>query len=72
MKPPSLDVGSSHDVVWMLDHLFSTVLDGRNAHRTDGVQRALGRDPNDFSTYAGAVAQTGVWNAALPVGGTAP
>ncbi|MFK8014233.1 MAG: NAD(P)H-binding protein, partial [Gammaproteobacteria bacterium] len=37
--------GAPDDVVWMLDYLFSTVLDGRNATLTDGVQRALGRPP---------------------------
>jgi len=60
--------GAPRDVVWMLDYLFSTVLDGRNAHLADGVQRALGREAKDFSTYARDVAQTGVWNAALAVG----
>ncbi|PPI78357.1 NmrA family transcriptional regulator [Marinobacter flavimaris] len=35
--------GAPEDVVWMLDYLFATVLDGRNAHLTDGVQQALGR-----------------------------
>jgi uncharacterized protein YbjT (DUF2867 family) len=57
--------GAPHDVVWMLDYLFATVLDGRNAHLTDGVQRALGREPNDFRTYARDVVATGVWSPAL-------
>jgi len=56
--------GAPKDVVWMLDYLFSTVLDGRNAHLTDGVQRALGRPPKDFADYARDVAATGVWEAA--------
>ena len=56
--------GAPRDVVWMLDYLFATVLDGRNAHITDGVQRALGRTPRDFADYANAVADTGVWRAA--------
>lgn len=56
--------GAPKDVVWMLDYLFSTVLDGRNAHLTDGVQRALGRPPKDFADYARDVAATGVWSAA--------
>jgi hypothetical protein len=38
-----------------------TVLDGRNAHLTDGVQRALGREPRDFADYARETAATGVW-----------
>ncbi len=53
--------GAPNDVVWMLDYLFSTVLDGRNAHLTDGVERALGRSPKDFADYARDVAATGAW-----------
>lgn len=56
------DSGAPKDVVWMLDYLFSTVLDGRNAHLTDGIQRALGRPPKDFSDYARDVAAKGIWN----------
>ena len=41
--------------------IFGTVLDGRNAHLTDGVQRALGRPPRDFATYAATTAATDVW-----------
>lgn len=59
--------GAPRDVIWMLDYLFSTVLDGRNAHLTDGVQRALGREPTDFSAYARAAAASGVWNPAVAV-----
>lgn len=55
--------GAPQDVVWMLDYLFSTVLDGRNAYLTDGVQRALGRAPRDFSDYVRDIAATGVWRA---------
>jgi len=47
----------------MLDYLFSTVLDGRNAYLTDDVHRALGRDPKDFADYAREVAATGSWRA---------
>lgn len=53
--------GAPSDVTWMLDYLFSTVLDGRNAHLTDGVQRALGRPPKDFADYAREVASTELW-----------
>ena len=56
--------GAPKDVVWMLDYLFATVLDGRNAYITDGVERALGRPPKDFATYAKEMAATGVWAAA--------
>ncbi|MEM6682613.1 MAG: NAD(P)H-binding protein [Pseudomonadota bacterium] len=57
-------VGAPKDVVWMLDYLFSTVLDGRNAHLTDGVERALGRPPKDFADFAREVAATGLWSSA--------
>lgn len=53
--------GAPKDVVWLLDYLFSTVLDGRNAYVADGVQRSLGRPPGDFSDYARRIAATGVW-----------
>ena len=56
--------GAPKEVVWMLDYLFATVLDGRNAYLTDGVQRALGREPKDFAEYARDVAATGLWKGA--------
>jgi uncharacterized protein YbjT (DUF2867 family) len=49
------------DYVKMLTDVFTEVLDGRNAHLSDGVQRALGRPPRDFADYARAAA-TGVWS----------
>lgn len=48
-------------VVSLLTSIFVQVLDGRNAHLTDGVQRALGREPRDFNDYARDAAATGVW-----------
>lgn len=45
----------------MLAGLFETIFDGRNAHLSDGVQRALGRAPRDFRDFARATAATGVW-----------
>lgn len=55
--------GLPEDVIALLMYVFSEVLDGRNAHLTDGVQRALGREPRDFADYARITAETGVWNA---------
>lgn len=55
--------GVPADFVWLVDYLFTTVLDGRNASLADGVQRALGREPRDFADYARATASTGVWDA---------
>lgn len=44
--------GTPEPVVGLLDYLFGTVLDGRNAAPQDGVERMLGRPPTDFSTFA--------------------
>ena len=50
------------EIIWLLDELFSQVLDGRNESLTDGVQRVLGRAPKDFSDYATETAATGIWS----------
>lgn len=49
------------EFVGFLTYLFAEVLDGRNAHVTDGVQRVLGRPARDFREYARDTAATGVW-----------
>jgi uncharacterized protein YbjT (DUF2867 family) len=46
----------------VIGYLFTTVLDGRNAHLADGVQRALGRDPRDFAAFAREAAASGAWD----------
>lgn len=56
--------GLPTDFADQLTGLFTEVLDGRNAHLTDGVHRALGRPPRDFRDYARAAATTGIWDAA--------
>ena len=50
------------EFAWLLNELFTEVLDGRNETLTDGVQRVLGRAPKDFSAYAHETAATGVWS----------
>jgi uncharacterized protein YbjT (DUF2867 family) len=50
-----------------LTYLFSEVY-GNSAYLTDGVQRALGRPPRDFSEYVRDTAATGVWSAAPAAG----
>lgn len=54
--------GVPADFVWLVTYLFTTVLDGRNASVTDGVRRALGREPRDFAAYARDAAASGIWN----------
>ncbi|WLW58115.1 NAD(P)H-binding protein [Streptomyces sp. YU58] len=43
--------------------LYDYVRSGGLASLSDGVQRALGRAPRDFSTYADTTAQQGLWTA---------
>ena len=54
--------GFSDDEAWLVKYLFSEVMDGRNESLTDGVQRALGREPRDFADYTREAAASGVWN----------
>ncbi len=49
------------ETIGLLDYLFTTVLDGRNEQLTDGVHRALGRQPRDFSAYAQKTAANAAW-----------
>jgi uncharacterized protein YbjT (DUF2867 family) len=55
--------GTPEDITWLLDYLFSSVLDGRNAYLTDGIERALGRPPRDFTQFAMDAARAGAWTA---------
>jgi uncharacterized protein YbjT (DUF2867 family) len=48
--------------VSLITYLFTEVLDGRNARVADGIPRALGRPPRDFTDYVRDTAATGVWN----------
>lgn len=56
------EYGVEEEIISLITYLFSEVLDGRNASLTDGVQRAIGRQPTDFSEFARKAAATGVWN----------
>jgi uncharacterized protein YbjT (DUF2867 family) len=53
--------GVPPEVVQLLSYLFAEVLDGRNAYLTDGVRRALGREPTDFADFARRTAASGKW-----------
>ena len=64
--------GVPPEVIDLLTYLFAEVVDGRNADTTDGVQRALGREARDFTRYARAAADTGVWTAQGPVSSATP
>ncbi|WP_172802600.1 hypothetical protein [Brevibacterium sandarakinum] len=45
--------------------VIAEVFNGRRAHLADGVQRALGREPRDFTRYAHAASATGAWSPKL-------
>lgn len=55
------ELGAPPETTWLMSELFSKVLDGRNASLTDGIRRALGREPRDFAAYARDAASTGIW-----------
>lgn len=55
------------DYIWLIQYLFTNVLDGRNSSTTDVLEKVLGRPPKDFSEYARETAKTGVWNTQVPV-----
>jgi len=56
------EAGLPDDIAWLLNYLFATVLDGRNASLGDGMQRALGRAARDIADFCRAAAGSGVWN----------
>lgn len=47
----------------LLVEVFEGLLDGRNAHLSDGVQQVLGREPRDFTDFVRENAAAGVWKA---------
>jgi hypothetical protein len=59
------EYGVPGDTVRLLSYLFTEVLDGRNAAPADGIQRALGRAPRDFTEYDRRTAAGQVWLPAM-------
>lgn len=54
--------GVPEEMVSLVLYLFTTILDGRNAHVVDGVREALGREPRSFADYVARTAKTGIWD----------
>jgi len=50
------------DEIWLINYLFTEVLDGRNSSITNDIEKILGRKATDFSDYVQKTAQTGIWN----------
>lgn len=57
--------GVPQEYIKLLNYLFIVVLDGRNESLANGVQKALGRKPKDFSSYVKNVAAKGIWHQEL-------
>lgn len=55
------EYGLPKDLIWLVNYLFTEVMDGRNESVADGVQQALGRKATDFSEFVRKTAATGVW-----------
>jgi uncharacterized protein YbjT (DUF2867 family) len=54
--------GLDEDFTGLLNMLFDWIREGHFADLADGVQRALGREPRDFTEYVRTTAGTGVWH----------
>lgn len=50
------------DVIWLVNYLFSEVLDGRNSSITNDIEKVLGRKATNFTEYVQKTAKTGIWN----------
>jgi uncharacterized protein YbjT (DUF2867 family) len=53
--------GTPPVLVSLYHYLFTTVLDGPNAHIINGVEDVLRRKPGGFATYAQNAAAAGAW-----------
>ena len=53
--------GMPAEIAWLMNELFTNVLDGSNAFTTNTVKEVLGREPKRFADYVGKVAATNVW-----------
>lgn len=50
------------DYMWLMEYLFTEILDGRNESLTGDVKKVLGREPGTFAEYVNKAKKTGVWN----------
>ncbi|MFJ8590933.1 NmrA family transcriptional regulator [Streptomyces sp. NPDC093598] len=58
-----VDFGMPPEEAAGLRAIFDTLLDGRNAHLSDGVREVLGRAPRDFGDFVREEAAAGTWKA---------
>ncbi len=50
------------DYIWLINYLFTEVLDGRNSSVTNDIEQVLGRKAKDFTEYARETVTTGIWD----------
>ncbi len=50
------------DYIWLINYLFTEVLDEKNSIVTNDIEKVLGRKAKDFAEYASETAATGIWN----------
>jgi uncharacterized protein YbjT (DUF2867 family) len=50
------------DYVWLVQYLFTEVMDGINESITSDVEKVLGRKPTSFEQFAAKTSKTGIWN----------
>ena len=48
-------------VMWLMNELFTVVMDGRNSCTVNGVEKALGRPAISFREYVVKTEKTGIW-----------
>lgn len=49
------------DFIWLIQYLFTEVLDGRNESLSNDIENILNRKPTAFSEYVTKTAKTGIW-----------
>ena len=49
-------------LLWLMNELFTVVMDGRNSYIENGVEQALGRPPGSFREYVRKTAALGAWS----------
>lgn len=62
-----VDVGLPSEEAGALADLFGDILDGHNAHLTDGMREATGAPARDFMEYAARAAAAGAWGGRVAV-----
>jgi uncharacterized protein YbjT (DUF2867 family) len=51
------------DFIWLIQYLFTEVLDGRNEWVSSDIENILGRKPTTFNEYVIKTVKTGIWKA---------